>query len=71
MKLALVGVVIGLAGAAVLSGLLSKMLFQVTPGDPLSYVVTATLLVVIAGIACLIPALRATRVDPIVALRQG
>jgi ABC-type antimicrobial peptide transport system permease subunit len=47
------------------------MLFQVTPGDPLSYIVTATVLLVIAGLACLVPALRATRVDPIVALRQG
>jgi putative ABC transport system permease protein len=71
MMLALVGVVIGLVGAATLSGLLSKMLFHVTPGDPLSYVVTAALLLSIAGLACFIPALRATRVDPIVALRQG
>ena len=70
MKLALVGVVIGLIGAAALSSLLSKMLFHVTPGDPVSYVVTATLLLAIAGLACFIPALRATRVDPIVALRQ-
>jgi len=71
MKLALAGVVIGLTGAAALSGLLSKMLFQVTPGDPLSYIVTATVLLAIAGLACLVPALRATRVDPVVALRQG
>ena len=71
MKLALVGVAIGLIGAAALSGLLSRMLFHVTPGDPISYAVTAALLLAIAGLACLIPALRATRVDPIVALRQG
>jgi putative ABC transport system permease protein len=71
MKLALVGVMIGLTGAAALSGLLSNMLFHVTPGDPLSYLVTTTVLLLIAGLACLIPALRATRVDPIVALRQG
>jgi putative ABC transport system permease protein len=71
MKLALVGVVIGLTGAAALSGLLSTMLFQVTPGDLVSYVATATLLLVIAALASLIPAVRATRVDPVVALRQG
>ena len=71
MKLALIGVAIGLTGAMALSGLMSKMLFQVTPGDPVSYAVTAALLVAIAGLACYIPALRATRVDPIVALRQG
>jgi putative ABC transport system permease protein len=71
MKLALVGVAIGLIGAAALSGLLSTMLFHVTPGDPISYGVTAALLLAIAALACFIPALRATRVDPIVALRQG
>jgi putative ABC transport system permease protein len=71
MKLALAGVVIGLTGAAALSGLLSTMLFQVTPGDLVSYVATATLLLVIAALASLIPAVRATRVDPVVALRQG
>jgi ABC-type antimicrobial peptide transport system permease subunit len=71
MKLAIVGVAIGLIGASALSGLMSNMLFRVTPGDPLSYVVTAAVLVAIAAFACYIPALRATRVDPIVALRQG
>ena len=71
MKLALIGVAIGLIGALALSGLMSKMLFQVTPGDPVSYVVTAAVLVAIAALACYIPARRATRVDPIVALRQG
>jgi ABC-type antimicrobial peptide transport system permease subunit len=64
-------VAIGLIGAVAVSGLMSTMLFRVTPGDPVSYVVTAALLVAIAALACYIPALRATRVDPIVALRQG
>jgi putative ABC transport system permease protein len=71
MKLALIGVAIGLAGAAGLSGLLSTMLFQVTPGDPISYAVTAIVLLAVAGLACYVPARRATQVDPIVALRQG
>ena len=65
------GVPSAIWGASALSGLMSKMLFRVTPGDPLSYVVTAAVLVAIAALACYIPALRATRVDPIVALRQG
>ena len=71
MKLALIGVALGLAGSLALSGLMSTMLFRVTPADPLSYLVTATVLVAVAALACYIPALRATRVDPIVALRQG
>jgi putative ABC transport system permease protein len=71
MKLVLIGIAIGLAGAAALSGLMSKMLFHVTPGDPLSYATTAGVLLAVAGLACYIPALRATRVDPIVAMRQG
>jgi putative ABC transport system permease protein len=71
MKLVLIGIAIGLAAAAALSGLMSKMLFHVTPGDPLSYAATAGVLLAVAGLACYIPALRATRVDPVVAMRQG
>jgi putative ABC transport system permease protein len=70
MKLALIGVAIGLASALALSGLLTTMLFGVKPVDPISYILTATVLLVIAALACYIPALRAARVDPIVALRQ-
>jgi putative ABC transport system permease protein len=70
MKLALIGVAIGLVSALALSGLLTTMLFGVKPVDPISYILTATVLLVIAALACYIPALRAARVDPIVALRQ-
>jgi putative ABC transport system permease protein len=70
MKLALVGVVVGLIAAMALSRLMATLLFQVEPSDPVSYAVTAVVLLAVAVLACYIPARRATRVDPIVALRQ-
>ena len=59
MKLAAVGVAIGLAGALWLAQLIATMLFDVTPFDPLSYVVTAAVLLAVAAIACYVPARRA------------
>ena len=70
MKLALLGVAIGLAGAVALSNAIGTLLFNVTPLDPASYLVTTSVLLVVAMAACYVPARRATRVDPIVALRQ-
>ena len=70
MKLATIGVVIGIAGALALASLIASMLYGVTAFDPVSYVVTATVLLVVAALACWIPARRAMRVDPLVALRQ-
>jgi ABC-type antimicrobial peptide transport system permease subunit len=70
MKLATIGVVIGIAGALALASLIASMLYGVTAFDPASYVVTATVLLVVAALACWIPARRAMRVDPLVALRQ-
>ena len=69
MKLAAVGVAIGLAGALGLTQLITTMLYNVTPFDPLSYAVTASVLLTIAAIACYVPARRAMNVDPMVALR--
>ncbi|HEY8223992.1 MAG TPA: ABC transporter permease [Pyrinomonadaceae bacterium] len=75
MVLALLGVALGLAGAYVLTRYLeswlnlSKMLFGIKPSDPLTYASIAVLLTVVALIACYIPARRATKVDPLVALR--
>ncbi len=75
MTLAVIGVVLGLAGAYVLTKYLeswialSSMLFGVQVSDPLTYGVIAVLLTVVAFIACYIPARRATKVDPMVALR--
>ncbi len=72
MTLTLIGVALGLAGAYVLTKYLeslTSMLFGVQPRDPLTFVVTATLLTIVALVACFIPARRATKVDPMVALR--
>ena len=75
MTLVILGVILGLAGAYVLTKYLeswislSKMLFGVKVFDPLTYGVIALLLVVVALIACYIPARRATKVDPLEALR--
>jgi len=68
-KLALVGVVIGIAAAFALTRLMTNLLFGVTAHDPLTFVAVAALLILIAVLACYIPARRATLVDPIVALR--
>ena len=70
MRLAAIGVAIGLAGALALSRLLRTLLFGVQPMDPASYLLTAAILTIVAALACYLPARRATRVDPIVALRN-
>ncbi len=70
MKLALVGVVVGLAAAVSLSGVLTTMLFEIQRFDLASYATTAAILLAIAALACYVPARRAMRVDPIVALRE-
>ena len=70
MKLASIGVAIGIAGALALASLIASMLYGVTAFDPASYAVTAGVLLAVAALACWIPARRAMRVDPLVALRQ-
>jgi ABC-type antimicrobial peptide transport system permease subunit len=69
MKLALVGVVLGIGIALAVARSLRSLLFEVTPFDAWSYVVTATVLLAVSALACYVPARRATAVDPLVALR--
>jgi predicted permease len=64
------GVVAGLAGAAVMTRFLQSMLFEVKATDPFTFAVIAGLLTVVTLLACLVPAHRATRVDPLIALRH-
>jgi putative ABC transport system permease protein len=64
-----VGIVVGAAGAFALSRYLKSLLFEVKPGDPWTYASIAVLLAVVAMAASMVPARRATRVDPMIALR--
>jgi putative ABC transport system permease protein len=68
-RLAALGLALGLAAALGLTRLMSSMLFEVKPGDPLALGAAAAVLVIVALAACYIPARRATKVDPLVALR--
>jgi putative ABC transport system permease protein len=69
LKLTIIGVAIGIAGALALTRTLSSMLYGVTPTDPLTFIAVSLVLIAVALLACYIPARRAAKVDPWVALR--
>jgi putative ABC transport system permease protein len=69
LKLAMIGVAIGIAGALALTRFLSSMLYGVKPTDPLTFIAVSLILIAVALVAWYIPARRAAKVDPMVALR--
>src|SRR5205085_3420261 len=69
MSLVGLGLAIGLAGAIAATRLLTSMLFEVKPGDPMTYAGVAVLLCAVALMASYLPARRAAKVDPLIALR--
>jgi putative ABC transport system permease protein len=68
LRLSLAGIVVGTAAAAVLMRLIARMLFQVSATDPVTFAIIAAILVAVGMAASYVPAWRATRVDPVVAL---
>ena len=70
MKMVLAGVAIGMVGGLALGRTVSSLVFGVPVHDPLTFVLVAVVLTAIALAACIIPARRAARVDPMVALRE-
>jgi ABC-type antimicrobial peptide transport system permease subunit len=69
LRTAVAGTVLGLAGSLALTRVLGSLLFQVQPFDPVTYVVAAIVILGVAVLASALPARRAARVDPVIALR--
>ena len=69
MVLAAIGIAIGVAGAIALTRYLTSMLFGVKPIDVVTFIAVAVVLALVVLVACLVPARRATKIDPLEALR--
>jgi putative ABC transport system permease protein len=69
LRLVSLGLVLGLVAAFLLAPLLSNLVFEIKPRDPLSFLIVPAVFVSVAFLSCLVPSLRATKVDPMVALR--
>ena len=69
MKLTAVGVFVGIGGAIALTGLMHGLLFNTSATDPITFILLSLVLALAAFFACYIPARRASKVDPLVALR--
>lgn len=69
MRLVLIGLLIGLAWASALTQILSSQLYGITVTDPATFIGVSTLVIAVTVLACYLPARRATKVDPLVALR--
>jgi putative ABC transport system permease protein len=69
-RLTLIGIAIGIAGALAVSRLLQQVLFEVDPTDPTIYLAVSVMLLLVAEMASFLPARRATRIDPVTALRM-
>jgi predicted permease len=70
MRLAAIGVVVGILGAFALTRLMLSLLFEISATDPLVFLLVTAVLFAAAAVACVVPALRATRVDPLIAMRS-
>src|SRR5262249_1820719 len=69
MRLAVIGVIAGAVGALALTRLIRGLLFGISSFDPMTFVAMAVVLMAVTALACISPARRATKVDPLVALR--
>jgi len=70
MRIVVIGLAAGLLGAAIVTRVFRSMLFEVAPSDPATFFCVSGILAAVAFFACYIPARRATRVDPLIALRE-
>ncbi|HYV63568.1 MAG TPA: FtsX-like permease family protein, partial [Bryobacteraceae bacterium] len=70
MRLTLIGAAVGIAAAAALARLMKNLLYGIAPLDPVVFLLAAVALIALAALACLAPAWKATRIEPLEALRH-